>query len=313
MSSTYTPNPAHTPATSTMPSDGDALNVASIIGAIKDALDLAANARLNAAKTNVENNFSAKQTMAQLEVLGVALFDAIISSKTPDSFTATRVPIQFVGSGVNGHPVFYVYMANTDTIEFVFNATWDEGAGQWNRDHTLGRTTRFAFSKSGLVVQSYNGASDAITESDWTFVMDMTLPTSGSKGRVLGSSANGTVGFLSSDIRETPKVVGVDVAFGADWTENPVSGARPTGFWKDTHGVVHLEGLPQKTSGTAAVSTIFTLPAGYRPSQKVTFQDDMITNALVADLVIDTNGNVISNKAIVSQSVRLEGLTFRAS
>ncbi len=55
---------------------------------------------------------------------------------------------------------------------------------------------------------------------------------------------------------------GASPAFATSWSNfgNPYA---PVRFWKDHYGYVHLEGL---CKGLASPSTIFTLPAGYRPA-----------------------------------------------
>jgi len=50
------------------------------------------------------------------------------------------------------------------------------------------------------------------------------------------------------------------------WTNNDAVNFGPTQYWKDPEGMVHIRGLPK---GVTAGTTIFTLPAGYRPSQTI--------------------------------------------
>lgn len=52
-------------------------------------------------------------------------------------------------------------------------------------------------------------------------------------------------------------------AFGTGWT-NYGSSFDTVAFYKDPLGIVRLKGLAARTSG--ALTTIFTLPEGYRPS-----------------------------------------------
>lgn len=53
-------------------------------------------------------------------------------------------------------------------------------------------------------------------------------------------------------------------AFAAGWSNNYADGSNPARFFKDPHGVVHLNGSI-KSTGAGALA--FTLPVGYRPNQ----------------------------------------------
>lgn len=61
-----------------------------------------------------------------------------------------------------------------------------------------------------------------------------------------------------------PAFAGAWVNFGAPW-----QAAR---FFKDTLGIVHVQGLVK--NGAAAPSTVFTLPAGYRPPADLIFASE---------------------------------------
>ena len=72
---------------------------------------------------------------------------------------------------------------------------------------------------------------------------------------------------------EAPNVVGGadQPAFQNGWLNYDTTTYRGARFWKDTTGVVHIEGLVK--SGTPN-SVIFTLPAGYRPGSGLVFAVD---------------------------------------
>lgn len=72
-------------------------------------------------------------------------------------------------------------------------------------------------------------------------------------------------------------------AFVNSWTN--YAGYQVARFLKDAAGVVHIEGVVDSGSGT-----IFTLPAGYRPSAKLLI--DARGNSGVGYLEIDTDGTV---------------------
>ncbi len=88
-----------------------------------------------------------------------------------------------------------------------------------------------------------------------------------------------------------------------------VAGRLVPGYWKDTVGVVHLEGSIRVTNaGTAIV-----LPRGYAPAATVEFQH--VVEVPGADptfvaITVDTAGNVEIDKPA---ELPLDGITFRAA
>ncbi|MBC1224977.1 hypothetical protein GNF10_16985 [Nostoc sp. UCD121] len=83
---------------------------------------------------------------------------------------------------------------------------------------------------------------------------------------------------------------------------------NPVGYFKDSLGIVHLRGLVR--SGTNN-TTIFTLPVGYRPSNRE-LQAIQTFNNTIGRLDILTDGQVqvvLGNNGWVS----LDGITFRAA
>lgn len=90
---------------------------------------------------------------------------------------------------------------------------------------------------------------------------------------------------------EQPHVVGAagEPAFQgtwANWNTSLFYGAR---FWKDTLGFVHIQGL---VMNGAMPSTIFILPAGYRPSNGIIYATD--TNTGHGRVDIAASGNVVA-------------------
>lgn len=84
------------------------------------------------------------------------------------------------------------------------------------------------------------------------------------------------------------------------------SGYSTAGFYIDPFGIVRLRGLVK--SGTP--TTIFTLPAGYRPPDSKLFPSN--ANNALGTLVINPTGDVIA--AVGSNvSFSLDGVTFRTS
>lgn len=91
---------------------------------------------------------------------------------------------------------------------------------------------------------------------------------------------------------ETPHIVGDsgEPAFQNSWVNFDTSTFRGARFWKDPMGIVHIEGLVK--SGTVG-TTIFTLPAGYRPGNGLMFPS--ITNSGVGRVDVAATGNVVHN------------------
>lgn len=105
-------------------------------------------------------------------------------------------------------------------------------------------------------------------------------------------------------------------SFATNWGDT--GGAyQTTGYMKDPMGFVHLRGQPKITTSTLT-STIFTLPAGSRPSKTEQFTVRMGTGAL-SYVEIDTSGNVgyaASGGGVLADAqsaLTLAGITFRAA
>ncbi len=95
-----------------------------------------------------------------------------------------------------------------------------------------------------------------------------------------------------------------DVSFQNSWV-NFGSGTNDAQYCKDSFGFVHLRGVVK--SGTVA-TTIFQLPAGYRPSANERM--DCVSNDAQGRIHIGSGGNVqltVGSNAWVS----LDGISFR--
>lgn len=96
-----------------------------------------------------------------------------------------------------------------------------------------------------------------------------------------------------------PTLLGTWVNYGG--------GFNDAGYYKDPLGIIHLRGLVK--SGTVP-SSIFTLPAGYRPTAEEIFS--VVANDAFGRVDVDASGNVVckvGNNAFIS----LDGITFRAA
>jgi hypothetical protein len=90
---------------------------------------------------------------------------------------------------------------------------------------------------------------------------------------------------------------------------------QPVGFWKDKEGVVHLQGVAKVGKGASTVTSIFTLPGGYRPQTGTLSLFELIDEAAV---IIGGSGTTIegidlSGKVVGSEEkfADLEGVTYR--
>ena len=100
--------------------------------------------------------------------------------------------------------------------------------------------------------------------------------------------------------------------FEANWTAN---GAKTVGFFKDTSGVVHLQGTV--SASAAATALLFGLPPGYRPSADQSFTAATPfagpTPAVVDPLLVSSNGAVeIQLSGSGARQRSLSGISFRA-
>ena len=104
------------------------------------------------------------------------------------------------------------------------------------------------------------------------------------------------------------------VTFAPNWS-NWGAGYTECCYWKDAHGIVHLEGLATKSSATSAAGDlIFTLPVGYRPSGHKMFAVGGAagTVSTAVPVYIDTAGTVKVYVALATVNwVSVEGITFR--
>jgi hypothetical protein len=95
-----------------------------------------------------------------------------------------------------------------------------------------------------------------------------------------------------------------EVAFGGTWV-NFGSTFEPALYWKDYLGYVHLGGLVK--SGTIG-TTIFTLPAGYRPQYALTFA--VYSNNAFGYCQVNPDGTVVASGGS-NVSFSLSGIMFR--
>lgn len=107
---------------------------------------------------------------------------------------------------------------------------------------------------------------------------------------------------------EDPHVVGDsgEPAFQNSWVNYDTATFQGARFWKDAFDIVHLEGLVK--NGTGPPSTIFTLPAGYRPANGILFST--LSNSAVGRIDVAATGNVTFQLGS-NVWISLNGLSFR--
>lgn len=106
---------------------------------------------------------------------------------------------------------------------------------------------------------------------------------------------------------EQPRVIGANgqPGFAGAWVAFGSSDATPA-FWKDPFGMVYLVGtLKSGVIGT----TMFTLPAGYRPQK--TLIVPAVSNGAFGICVINVDGTVVAN-AGNNTYFTISGIVFRA-
>jgi hypothetical protein len=99
--------------------------------------------------------------------------------------------------------------------------------------------------------------------------------------------------------------------FTNSWVNDGTAGYPTAGYYLGPDGTVHVRGVVK--SG-AASTAMFTLPAGYRPefiSQFLCEYYDGTNVGLVAQVIVNSNGQVSTNRAVTSGNLSLDGISFR--
>lgn len=106
-------------------------------------------------------------------------------------------------------------------------------------------------------------------------------------------------GGITQESVIAPTLLNSWVNFGAGYSS--------AGYWKDTLGVVHLQGLMK--SGTVGAAA-FTLPVGYRPAAECYFACH--SNSLFAFAFVNSSGSVVLASGS-NASFSIDGISFRAA
>ena len=98
-------------------------------------------------------------------------------------------------------------------------------------------------------------------------------------------------------------------SFGSNWTH--YGGAYGNVYFRRFGDLVNLTGLVKVAANATASTTLFTLPAGYRPAKQLLFL--VMTSVGPTRVDIDTSGNVQTVGATFNtagQWVSVDGINF---
>ena len=125
-------------------------------------------------------------------------------------------------------------------------------------------------------------------------------------GRALVDDADAAAQRVTLGAAAATQEAAAGLSFGTGW-QNYASGYVNGTYYKDAFGIVHLEGLVYRASGTD--STIATLPAGYRPAASHLY--GTVGDALFASVNINLSGIIALNSGAAVSYLSLSGFTFR--
>lgn len=196
----------------------------------------------------------------------------------------------------NGTPGEFAIMAKSGSVEDVFSFL-----GRW-RDTNSGAPNRVGY---------YANTSPPDV---WWEVGDVVVVTTDSEVYFYGVTVAGFSASIRTPHCTTETIAVLPKSAGSltptwyaptllnSWA-NSGGANRVAGYCKDAMGIVHLRGvLTGGTNGT----TIFTLPAGYRPASTEFFA--VVANASFAPVVIQSDGTVMLTAG--SPTLSLCGITF---
>lgn len=177
----------------------------------------------------------------------------IFASEADSSGTPVKVRIYSIGAGV------------ARKLWITSNALWD--GALWNRDSaTIGaigmQLTPFA-SNDDDDSHIYCVVFDATAAATWA--------DSAWTSEKLKTNTGGVANAGNGPIKMAAAIVvgsgGSAPAFQNSWVNQDTAIYKNLHFWKDPFGMVHVQGFVKSGSGL----TVFTLPAGYRPSDDLAF------------------------------------------
>ena len=203
----------------------------------------------------------------------------------------------------------YVVNYNSNTMQVInlacsqnFTLTYNPATGQTTSTQLQWNTsgTTISNSNNGNVGIGTTAPANKLTVSgnaDFTGNVGIGTANPSSKLSVAGNVD--ITGTINVENFQTP-------AFLNSWV-NYAAGFASAKYYKDKEGRVHLSGLVKAGTG----GTIFTLPAGYRPSTSGTLIFTSVTSSGVNRVDIFPDGSVSSTIIGVGVWVSLSGISFR--
>lgn len=282
MPSTYTGNPANVAPsiapTETLPSDGDALAVASVNGPLQKLLDFIANI-----------------------FKGPRVADGTVAAPAYSFISETGTGAYRAAAGD-----MRLAVGGTDALKL--------GAGGVVGPVNLPSTPTIAATGSSgqLLLQGNRNAAETGIDVSVGSTAGRTAGYIGAFQNPIGTTNRLlidyqgllTLGGQAAPIQ--PTSLWTSVTPGVGWGTS-----QTIAYWKDPFGVVHLKGAASFTSGT---NPVFTLPAGFRPSlQKLFAAAGLGAATTPVAVVVNADGTVfINNTSAAAASGFLEGVTFLA-
>lgn len=189
-------------------------------------------------------------------------------------------------------------LASGSTSETIISAT-DATTGSWLEKVATGAIDATAV---GIRIQLKHSTSDGNTwfKKISLYEGSVLLPYDHSKKDFL-THGNSIINIVPNEIF-SPVLLNSWVNFGSSFLN--------AGYWKDSFGVVHLQGMIK--SGTSTANTfLFNLPLGYRPSSDLIF--GISSNDVFGNLVIESGGVVRIGLTASSTYISLNGITFKGA
>jgi hypothetical protein len=201
-------------------------------------------------------------------------------------------------------------------------------SGNRLRKHTI-TGTQVNLSKLGKVPSATNAdsatsatnaghATNATNATNATDATDASFAAnSGELGGVTASSYVQQSSLSGGSFTDAPGVVNGSLASSCitagtpnAWVDRSSNVNFTVGYVRDAAGFVHLEGTAFRC-GTAG-TTIFTLPAGFRPARLAhAVGVDSTAGEVATVITVSSNGDVTAPNVATNDSASVDGLTFR--
>lgn len=237
------------------------------------------------------------------------------------SFTGAEVGLRIQGNSTDGQgprwiraqnctfegPKFPIYVSGTVSRPAQF-CTFGPG----------NRMFAIAAGGTGIVLDAYSSNNQVFADEFTNILLNAnasgnvvyggnTVTDSGSNNARI--SRSGSAIQLSSLFREAT----ISPTLAAGWTNASPTNRTSAGYWKDSQGVVHLQGYVGYSSGGSTL--IFTLPAGYVPTRAQIIT--VMTNTGVGSILINQLASGLDGQITQLTGgtgwVSLDGISFGLS